>query len=995
MAEYKWKFVLLGDPDVTVNQSRGINMQFNGYVPLNCPKNAKYLSDLISQKKKVDISTATSNGDLILMFRDVKYKADNAANVSLNDSNYQNYLKKPGVHMFQGLTAMASDEIQIADENGQQRSTLSVEIPLYDTMFGDRLTGGKARIDGVLLYGQAYNPMFNDEHRQGDLEKAVPVALIMFAPSGTGDKPQINPSGSSKVNTILRVAINMLSGDSANAEIVDSQAFKDWSKLAGTMHVVNDGIATSADFIVRGHEIDIAPISDDFAVSGDRTIDVASRFFFSEDPEGTNTDLNVDFGSPARLNVMNYDDISEGKKPQMMISKVKNWTDTNGYKHASWDGVVESWYSESANNTYSQSYPYPKSVSGSFYDIDYVALGTPGISIFSEDVKPTICGSSTSIISDYSIYSMAAPFHESEYTQMNNPGLHERYDKAFIFADGISLFSKNTEIANHSLALSSENVRSRGKNVILGSYGVGISTKDDYDTTINRDRVYKSFVANSQSIEICDQEEVPDYRKVTSPEGNTGWGEHPFSRRTYSHTTVLGSESVQVFNWGEAFDYFDNNPNPFYWQARNFIASSRYLRMLLSDNNVVLGIKGTTDYIKTQKVYGEVTQNLMGGPKDYYDESTTHVCYYETDNSTIYRAYDSVFLNGQVHARDVKGVLVLGAGCSHSTQYGANIVEGFRHFDVTSGDPNTYTSHSYHVENSVIIGLDNRISCIFPEADGKGWRTGRWCKGRVSDVYEIGRTLNNDVRQQYWIEDQYANVSFLISEKTSDHDIQWQPTTTILGNQNAYYSQKGKWVKQIVVGGYRGSKGIKGNSSGGTKGRYKPWWKFNSFEFKSEWNGPSRNALAVQDMKGRQVLYTSQGINLGFIKGTRDAEAYEKYRYTDMGNINLFKLYRLLKHLYYDFETGYVKFSMSQDKTDSESTVADSIWYPAKFHNTAPGTGNDGKDTCLADLVDDRFCYLPNYPMGEPYSTEGTTNVIAVGGGDCTDWQSSSNSSSS
>lgn len=974
MANYSYRFVYLNDSDPTVNQSRGINLQFNGYVPVTC-KSATYLSNLISQKKVPDIKKAAiDSDDMVLLFRDVRYKSNGSNETKPDDSHYKDYTKKPGNHMFQGLTVMGADELQIVDENGSERSTLSIEVPLYDTMFGDRLTNGKARIDGVIFYGQAYNPMFNDQYRQGDLERVVPIAMIVFAPSGSGDKPYIDPNGSSKVMTQLRIGLNVAYGDSAGDQVIESEIFKDWKKITGSIHTVNDGMGTSADFIVRGHEIDIAPISEDFAISGDKTINVATRMFFTNDPEGSNNDLNVDFGSPARLNVMNYDEVSDGKKPQMMISKVKNWTDTNGYKHASWDGVVESWYSESANNTYSDAYPYPKSVSGSFYDIDYVALGAPAISIFSEDVKPTIWGNSTGIMQEYSPYSMGYPSHETEYTQMNNPGLHERYDKAFIFADGISLFSKNTQIANQTLALSSENVRSRGKNVILGSYGVGISTKDDYDT-INRDRVYKSFVANSQSIDICDQEEVPDFGKVTSPEGNTGWGAHPFSRRTYSHTTVLGSESVQVFNWGEAFDYFDSNPNPYWWQARNFIASSRYLRMLLSDNNVVLGIKGTTDYIKTQNVYGDGPQNLMGGPSDYNEDPTTHVCYYETGNSTIYRAYDSVFLNGQVHVRDVKGVLVLGAGCSHSTQYGANIVEGFRHFDTSSGNQ---TSHSYHVENSAILGLDNRISCIFPAT--KGWR--HWCKGRVSHVYEIGKSLTNDVRQQYWIEDQWCHIP---GEIGNNANIEREPATVILGSRNAYYAQKGKWAKQVIIGGFK-TKGIKGAKTSDVI----PWWNYNSFEFKSEWVAPSRNAMAVQDMKGRQIMYTSLGVNLGFMKGKRDAEAYEKYKYSDMGNINFFKLYRLLEHLTYDWDTGLVRFNIG--KIDGDQGKATSS-QPVGFHNVAMVNGSPS--SCFADLVDERRCYQPYCPMGDSNTDGGGAYYVAPGGGDAYDWASSSNSSSS
>jgi uncharacterized protein (TIGR02145 family) len=370
----------------------------------------------------------------------------------------------------------------------------------------------------------------------------------------------------------------------------------------------------------------------------------------------------------------------------------------------------------------------------------------------------------------------------------------------------------------------------------------------------------------------------------------------------------------------------------------------------------------------------------LGGPSDCNEDPTTHVCHYETGNSTIYRAYDSVFLNGQVHVRDVKGVLVLGAGCSHSTQYGANIVEGFRHFDTSSGNQ---TSHSYRVEHSAIIGIDNRISCIVPERASKGERIGPWCKGRVSNVYEIGRTLINDVRQQHWIEEQYETVSWLKSEKSASRDngiAQWDPTTIILGNENAYYVQKGKWIKQIVVGGFRGGKGLKGAKEWG----YLPYWKYNSFEFKTEWNGPSRNALAIQDLKGRQVLYTSQGINLGFIKGNRNDRAYEEYQYSDMGNINLFKLYRLLRHLHYDYETGYVRFDMTDESTQPESN------YPVKFCNQGKDyQGNPS--TCLADLVDDSHCYYPNFPIGDPDTNGGGTYTTpAVGGGDCRDWSNSS-----
>ncbi len=972
MAEYKWKFVLLGDPDVTVNQSRGINMQFNGYVPLNCPKNAKYLSDLISQKKKVDISSATSNGNLILMFRDVKYKADNAANVSLNDSNYQNYLKKPGVHMFQGLTAMASDEIQIADENGQQRSTLSVEIPLYDTMFGDRLTGGKARIDGVLLYGQAYNPMFNDEHRQGDLEKAVPVALILFAPSGTGDKPQINPSGSSKVNTILRVAINMLSGDSANAEIVESQAFKDWSKLAGTMHVVNEGMATSADFIVRGHEVDIAPISDDFAVSGDRTIDVASRMFFSEDPEGTNTDLNVDFGSPARLNVMNYDEVSEGKKPQMMISKVKNWEDENGYKHASWDGIVESLYSESGQYRDDSTQSY-KMILGSVYDIDYVAKDNPAVNIFSDR---------TSYIttSEYAPYSPGAV---SEGTNLS-PGMQERWDERTSFASAPALFSSDVRASNKSIVINSKNVRAAGSYNVIGSYYVELSSNPNLKDIESKLPIYQGLIANSRTVKIEDCEEEPDHVPYTRGDGAyTHEPHYNLLCKTYANNNVIGSREVLISSRYPYYDYNgDSHPDGYRFE-RTFIANCDRVNLNMSDRVIALGLKGVYGNGSTQKAQNRFytgaskntycgTGNTNGFTQDFYEDE------YSLSFNTFTRTEDSVFIGGSVNTTDVKGVVVIGTGCPRSNYYGANIVEGFR-----ATDEEKPIGHAYMVEHSAIIGLDNRISTIVPEAIKGNW-TRPWCKGRVSNVYEIGKTLINDVRQQYWIEDQFANVSYLLSDQNNGRHLQKDPATVILGSKNAYYCQKGKWVKQVIIGGFSG-KGVKGTFNGA---KCPPWWNHNSFEFKSEWNSPSRNALAVQDMKGRQVMYTSIGVNLGFLKGARDQEAYENYRYSDMGNINFFKLYRLLRHLRYDYETGYVRFDMTDESTQPESS------YPVKFCNQGKDYQGNAS-TCLADLVDDTHCYYPHFPMGNPFSNGGGSDNIGPGGGDSTDWGNSSDSSTS
>ena len=966
MANYSYRFVYLNDSDPTVNQSRGINLQFNGYVPVTC-KSATYLSNLISQKKVPDIKKAAiDSDDMVLLFRDVRYKSNGSNETKPDDSHYKDYTKKPGNHMFQGLTVMGADELQIVDENGSERSTLSIEVPLYDTMFGDRLTNGKARIDGVIFYGQAYNPMFNDQYRQGDLERVVPIAMIVFAPSGSGDKPYIDPNGSSKVMTQLRIGLNVAYGDSAGDQVIESEIFKDWKKITGSIHTVNDGMGTSADFIVRGHEIDIAPISEDFAISGDKTINVATRMFFTNDPEGSNNDLNVDFGSPARLNVMNYDEVSDGKKPQMMISKVKNWTDTNGYKHASWDGVVESWYSESGQYRDEPAQSY-KMILGSVYDVDYVAKDNPAVNIFSDR---------TSYITT-DLYAPYSPGAVSEGTNLS-PGMQERWDERTSFASAPALFSNEVRASNKSIVINSNNVRAAGSYNVIGSSYVELSSNPNSKDIEGKLPLYQGLIANSKTVKIEDCEEEPDHVPYTRGGGAyTHEPHYGLLCKTYANNNVIGSREVLISSRYPYYDYNgDSHPDGYRFE-RTFIANCDRVNLNMTDRVIALGLKGVTGNGSSQKAqkrfYTGASKNSYCGsggvPTDTFTQDSDET-EYSLNFNTFTRTEDSVFIGGSVNTTDVKGVVVLGTGCPRSKYYGANIVEGFR-----ATDEEKPIGHAYMVEHSAIIGLDNRISTIFP--DTKGWRT--WCKGRVSHVYEIGKSLINDVRQQFWIEDQWCNIP---GEIGKNDNIEREPATVILGSRNAYYSQKGKWAKQVIIGGFK-TKGVKGANTTDVI----PWWNYNSFEFKSEWVGPSRNALAIQDLKGRQVMYTSLGVNLGFMKGKRDAEAYEKYKYSDMGNINFFKLYRLLRHLRYDYETGYVRFDMTPDGDPSA--------------NMPVGFCNQGKDyqgnpsTCLADLVDDTHCYYPHFPIGDPNTDGGGAYNNCPGGGDCTDWGNSSNSSSS
>ena len=308
MATFTYKFVLLKDPDVTSHQSRGLNLQVNGYAPVSDRTGA--LLTEIEAGRVPDIGSLASSRDITLLFRDLSYTAS-GGKAAPSDVRYDQAVETPGAHMFQGVRAEASDEISYSTEEGATRSQTVLSFDIYDTMMGNRLSGAAA-IDGVVLYGQAYNVDFYDVTAQGQLENSVPIALILF----TGDqKPSIDPASSSKASEKIVIAMSLYSGVDITPEVSGFPEYSAWSKLAGTMSVVNNNLTTSGSFIVRGRRVEAI---DDTEFDGadervpmqdEKTIDFPARLFFTNDPDGVNNDHNVDFGSPARLTVMNRESV--------------------------------------------------------------------------------------------------------------------------------------------------------------------------------------------------------------------------------------------------------------------------------------------------------------------------------------------------------------------------------------------------------------------------------------------------------------------------------------------------------------------------------------------------------------------------------------------------------------------------------------------------------------------------------------------------------------
>ena len=353
MATITYRYIPLGDPDVANNQSRGISYQFNGYSPVTFSSDVyEYLAKLGDNDPIPDLSTLLKDCGGVVLFKDLNYVATNGIPVS-SSSNYKAALSSPGSHMFTDLNVEAADEFQMTGEDKVAHGSTVIEIPISDTMMGNRLSS-KARVDAIVLYGQAYNIDFYSDVQQGTIERAVAIGLVIL----DGSTLEIDPSSGSMSKSAIRVTLGISSRAVPIEVLSQSDAFKTWTKFAGSMHVVNNDLLTNSAFCIRGN--DVEPIEksepDGFyaeQLHGGEVVDVNSRMFFTNDVGDENKwDHNVDFGSPAKLTVLNKSEpiTDYTRLPQTVIGKVKYTTDTDGYKHARLEGIHQSFFEVQTEN---------------------------------------------------------------------------------------------------------------------------------------------------------------------------------------------------------------------------------------------------------------------------------------------------------------------------------------------------------------------------------------------------------------------------------------------------------------------------------------------------------------------------------------------------------------------------------------------------------------------------------------------------------------------
>ena len=281
-----------------------------------------------------------------------------------------------------------------------------------------------------------------------------------------------------------------------------------------------------------------------------------------------------------------------------------------------------------------------------------------------------------------------------------------------------------------------------------------------------------------------------------------------------------------------------------------------------------------------------------------------------------------------------KDCFIFGTGDSENT---LNKLEGYIDYDGTTRE---------RIYGSMIFGENNQISTLYRYKPWNGNNAGEiHYSYDEHNVFLFGKGLRNDVRQ----------TRALLSESSDA-----TTPTFIFGINNQDYYQP-KQVKQFIIGGYRP------NSTAYYNGDF----RYNMSEFSVVYPDPiKRNGtqnwnkesiLTLNDVKGRTIDYGSGAINLGFMKGVRSDQQFAHQSaghpsYKGFGRINLFKLYQLLKRLYWVPEGDGAVVKYYKDLHDDE--------WGGTFNRRDYGT--DTQDTCLANLVDDNLCQYQYFPEKGP-----------------------------
>ena len=375
--------------------------------------------------------------------------------------------------------------------------------------------------------------------------------------------------------------------------------------------------------------------------------------------------------------------------------------------------------------------------------------------------------------------------------------------------------------------------------------------------------------------------------------------------KTNPLNTVINSTRISIDNRAPGLN--NMNTEDF---GRNTVLGSHNVTLKVADDNIILGVKG----------YQYTNNGKLKKPNYYW----SHI-----ENTRALRAF-----GGPMYVNYAKDCFIFGTGDGEHT---LNKLEGYIDYSGTSRE---------RIYSSMIFGENNQISTLYRYKPWEGNKVGQ-IKYSFDEhnVFLFGKGLRNDIRQ----------TRALLTNSSAE-----ATPTFIFGINNQDYYQP-KQVKQFIIGGYRPY----------STAYYNGDFRYNMAEFsvvypdpiqrngQQNWNKES--ILTLNDVKGRTIDYGSGAINLGFMKGVRSDQQFGHHStahpsYKGFGRINLFKLYQLLKRMYWAQKgDGYV------------------VKYYKNFHGDEWGGtlnwsdyGTNSDDTCLANLVDDNLCQYQYFPAKGP-----------------------------
>lgn len=618
---YNFRYVWLNSGEIVHLQSRGLSLEAIGYLPVsirsNNPTDTNVFTDWIesgnddllnfgnlirdykisgggsADGKKLDKFTFIMPG--------LKYKSNGSYLTPNPVSTYSNYLSNYQDHMFTDLRSTASTEMKFSAYSDDPRvggeqlnevsesqsiapgGSIQLSFDINNEMFGDKIDN-TFYIDAIVIFGQAYNRRSKDDTAQGNLQKVVPIGLLVYTGdrSASGDdslkyRPFIDPKALEGVVLRETLAISLLQGSFNIDAITDTAAFSAWSGFASTMHLVNDGATTTGKYFLNDNSVDIKPYSasDSNTTLGDLSADgtyvMRERLFFGENSD--TRDINNDFASPASMTIMRKEDPGT-KNPQILIGKTSLDDET---LVNFWDGVTDTYWQEQTDEN-----------SGSIYSKDWISKTRPGFNIFCQDI-------------------------ENEY---KNPALGPV--GSAVFGGGINMFSNSCFAGKYSNNLFSENNILTRDSTSINSRNItvlnsGGNTPDSKSNKNNRS--VNNLFLNSKDVEINNPQNLPGQivtiigsEQITTHDNNTVTKTNPLTRR-------LGALCSQ-----QAF--VRDSDKVLFLNVKGSKSNNSWLRTdIYSSNNItVIGGRAQVNYAERCTLIGK--DNVIYGQSDQMSKNS-------------------------------------------------------------------------------------------------------------------------------------------------------------------------------------------------------------------------------------------------------------------------------------------------------------------------------------------------------------------------------------